>query len=118
MAEMSMNKVIHAAFRRDLKRFIDALDRFPAGNQTRAAQLAAAWAKFDDQLTYDPSGEHEIAWPHLRAIGVSDELLATMDAEHADMVSALTKARSAMGSLAASASASDAQSAKAAIEEL
>jgi hypothetical protein len=118
MAEMSMNKAIHGAFRRDLDRFIDALDRFPAGSQTRADQLAAAWENFDDQLTHHHTGEDEIAWPHLRAIGVSDELLATMDAEHADMVTALTQARSAMKSLAATASAPDAQNAKAAIEEL
>ena len=118
MAEMSMNKAIHGAFRRDLDRFIAALDRFPAGNQTRAGQLAAAWENFDDQLNHHHTGEHEIAWPHLRAIGVSDELLATMDAEHADMVAALTKARSAMQSLAATASAPDAQNAKASIEEL
>ena len=118
MAEMSMNKVIHGAFRRDLTRFIDALGRFPSGNQTRAAQLAAAWENFDDQLTYHHTGEHEIAWPHLRAMGVSDELLATMDAEHNDMAAALSKARGAMGSLAATASATDAQNAKAAMDEL
>ncbi|HEX5016946.1 MAG TPA: hemerythrin domain-containing protein [Actinomycetes bacterium] len=118
MPQMSMNKVIHGAFRRDVNRFIDALDRFPASNRTRAAQLAKAWENFDDQLTYHHTGEHEIAWPHLRAVGVSDELLATMDAEHDDMALALAKARSAMGSLATTASAEDAQSAKAAMQEL
>ena len=118
MAEMSMNKAIHAAFRRDLNRFIDALDRFPAGNRTRADQLAAAWANFDDQLTHHHTGEHEIAWPHLRAMGVSDELLTAMDSEHDVMATALAKARSAMGALAASASAHDAEAAKSAIQEL
>ena len=29
MATMSMNKVIHGAFRRDLDRFVDALGAFP-----------------------------------------------------------------------------------------
>jgi|SRR4051812_12330213 len=118
MAEISMNKAIHGAFRRDLSRFIDALDSFPAGNRTRAGQLAAAWDNFDDQLTHHHTGEHEIAWPHLQAMGVSDALLATMDAEHAEMVTALTHARLAMGSLAVTASAADAKKAKAAIEEL
>ncbi|MFL6070468.1 MAG: hemerythrin domain-containing protein [Actinomycetes bacterium] len=112
---MSMNTAIHAAFRRDLNRFVDALDRFPAGNRTRAAQLAAAWANFDDQLTHHHKGEHEIAWPHLRALGMSDELLAAMDSEHDEMAAALAKARSAMGALAASASGPDAEAAKSAV---
>ena len=43
-----MNKAIHGAFRRDLTRFLDALDRFPAGDRRRAEQLATAWANFDD----------------------------------------------------------------------
>ena len=118
MAEMSMNTAIHAAFRRDLNRFVDALDRFPAGNRTRAAQLSAAWANFDDQLTHHHTGEHEIAWPHLRAMGVSDELLTALDAEHDEMAAALARARSAMGSLASSASAPDAQAAKSAVQDL
>ena len=37
MAEMSMNKAIHGAFRRDLDRFIAALRAFGAGNRARAA---------------------------------------------------------------------------------
>jgi hypothetical protein len=113
-----MNKVIHAAFRRDLSRFVDALDRFPAGNRTRASQLATAWANFDDQLTHHHTGEHEIAWPHLRAMGVSDELLAAMDSEHDEMAGALAKARSAMGALASSASGPDVEAAKSAIKDL
>ena len=42
MAEMSMNKVIHAAVRRDLDRFIAALSAFPPGDTARAQQLSAA----------------------------------------------------------------------------
>lgn len=115
MAQMSMNKVIHGAFRRDLKRFIDALDRFPAGNQTRAHQLATAWENYDDQLTHHHTGEHEIAWPHLKRIGVSEELLATMDAEHDAMADALAKARTSISALARTASADDAAAAKSAM---
>jgi hemerythrin-like domain-containing protein len=118
MAQMSMNKVIHGAFRRDLDRFIDALDRFPAGNRTRAQQLATAWANFDDQLTYHHNGEHEIAWPHLRAVGVSDELLSSLDSEHDVMAAALKNAGAAMGRLSGSASTQDAEAAKSAMEEL
>lgn len=45
-----MNKAIHGAFRRDLDRFIAALETFSPGDRMRATQLATAWANFDDQL--------------------------------------------------------------------
>jgi hemerythrin-like domain-containing protein len=118
MAEMSMNKAIHAAFRRDLERFIDALGRFPAGNRQRAEQLATAWANFDDQLTRHHEGEHEVAWPALEAVGVSHDVLTQMDAEHDTMATALAGTRTAMAALRASASAEDAAAALAAMQEL
>lgn len=98
---MSMNKVIHGAFRRDLDRFVAELDSFPVGDRRRADELATAWANFDDQLTYHHEGEHETAWPALRQIGVSADLLAAMDAEHDTMAQALAVARMAMSDLAA-----------------
>ena len=51
MAEMSMNKVIHGAVRRDLTRFITAVSTFQPGDVKRDNQLAVAWSSFDDQLT-------------------------------------------------------------------
>jgi hemerythrin-like domain-containing protein len=99
MAEMSMNKAIHGAVRRDLDRFIEALSRFNPGDTGRARQLGAAWANFDDQLTHHHEGEHNIAWPALQQLGVSKELLTTMDAEHDEMAKALTETRTAMGAL-------------------
>jgi hypothetical protein len=111
MAEMSMNKVIHAAIRRDLDRFVAALSSFPAGDRTRAKQLETAWANFDQQLTTHHEGEHAIAWPALESVGVSHDLLATMDAEHETMAAALAEARLSMSALAGSASAEDAASA-------
>jgi len=101
MSEMSMNKAIHGAFRRDLDRFIAALDTFRPGDLTRARQLTTAWANFDDQLTHHHEGEHTIAWPALHALGVSTELLATMDAEHDSMAASLAEARAAIGALSA-----------------
>ena len=100
MSEMSMNKVIHGAFRRDLGRFIAALRAFPAGDLARARQLATAWENFDDQLTHHHEGEHEIAWPALASIGVSQDLLTTMDAEHDTMAAALADARTSIAALA------------------
>ena len=94
-----MNKAIHGAFRRDLDRFIGALETFPPGDRARAAQLATAWANFDDQLTHHHEGEHEIAWPALEAVGVSRELIAAMDTEHDAMAAALTDTRAAMAAL-------------------
>ena len=89
MAEISMNKAIHFAVRRDLDRFIDALARFPDGDSRRADQLGTAWENFDFQLTNHHEGEHEIAWPALEKIGVTRDVLATMDAEHDVMAARL-----------------------------
>jgi len=113
-----MNKVIHGAFRRDLDRFITALGSFRAGDQRRADDLNTAWANFDDQLTYHHEGEHEIAWPHLQKIGVSADLLATMDAEHDVMAKALGEARGAMQALRRTAGLDEAQNALAAMRTL
>ena len=70
MATMSMNKVIHAAVRRDLDRFLAALAGFPDGDAARAADLGRAWVNFDTFLTDHHEGEHEIAWPHLERAGI------------------------------------------------
>jgi len=113
-----MNKVIHAAFRRDLDRFITALGSFRDGDQRRADQLNTAWANFDDQLTYHHEGEHKTAWPALEQVGVSPELLATMDAEHDTMAEALVVTRTAMADLVQSPGRDQAARARAAFEQL
>jgi len=118
MAEMSMNKAIHGAFRRDLTRFITALSSFPPGDVARGNQLAAAWFNFDDQLTQHHTGEHEIAWPVLVAVGVSPSLLATMDAEHDSMAAAIVEVRAAVPALKRTASIDDVSSARTAFERL
>jgi hypothetical protein len=118
MSEMSMNKAIHGAVRRDLDRFIAALSAFPPGDLTRARQLAVAWENFEDQLTYHHEGEHTIAWPALEAVGVSKELLATLDAEHESMAAALADARTAIGALTRTAGAEQSTAALAACRAL
>jgi hypothetical protein len=118
MAEMSMNKAIHGAFRRDLTRFIAALKSFPPGDVKRGKQLAAAWSNFDDQLTQHHTGEHEIAWPALIAVGASPSLLAAMDAEHDSMAAAIVDVRAAVPALTRTASADDVSTARAAFERL
>lgn len=116
MAEISMNKVIHNAVRRDLTRFLDALDRFPAGDQARARQLTTAWANFDDQLTQHHEGEHEIVWPAIEAVGVTQAQIAEMDEEHQRLADALATASTCFAALARSASAADAAAARQAVE--
>ena len=112
MAKISMNQAIHGAVRRDLQRFLSALDSFPDGDHHRAGQLARAWANFADQLTDHHESEHEIVWPALGAIGASTELIGMMDAEHDVVADALATARTAMAQLKSSASAADAETAK------
>jgi len=118
MGEISMNKAIHGAVRRDLDRFIAALSTFSPGDATRANQLHKAWLNFDDQLTRHHEDEHAIAWPALEAVGVSTQVLATMDAEHETMAAGLAETRTAMAELARTASAQAAEAALAALREL
>lgn len=118
MAEMSMNKVIHGAFRRDLDRFITALGSFRPGDQRRADELSTAWANFDDQLTHHHEGEHETAWPALQKVGVSPDLLATMDAEHETMAEALVDTRASMADLVRTPGQEQADRARGAFEQL
>ena len=115
---MSMNKVIHCAVRRDLSRFRTALGKFSDGDRARAAALHKAWANFEKQLTEHHEGEHEIAWPALKAIGVPDASIATFDEEHETMAAALRAAGEAMDALAKSGSGADAQAAAAAMATL
>src|SRR6187401_3614037 len=116
--KMSMNEVIHCAFRRDLRRFRAALDAFTDGDRDRATALHTAWVNFDQQLTEHHEGEHEIAWPALKAIGVSDASIATFDQEHEAMATALKAAGTAMDALAQTAAATDAQAASTAMAAL
>lgn len=118
MAKISMNRAIHGAVRRDLQRFLGALETFPSGSVDRAGQLARAWANLEDQLTDHHESEHEIVWPALEAIGASTELIETMDAEHDAVAAALADSRAALAKLKASASAADAHAARAAMERL
>jgi hypothetical protein len=118
MAEMSMNKVIHGAFRRDLRRFLNALAEFRDGDTARAAQLGTAWDNFDAQLTDHHEGEHAIAWPTLSSIGVSQDTLTQMDTEHDRMAEALTATRGAMTTFRTTATAADAAAARASFEQL
>jgi hypothetical protein len=118
MAQMSMNKVIHGAFRRDLDRFVGALTTFKAGDTTRAEQLGRAWDNFDRQLTDHHEGEHEIAWPALESVGVSQETIARLDTEHEAMAAALAQAGTAMNALRTTGGQGEAETALSALMHL
>ncbi|MGA8245836.1 MAG: hemerythrin domain-containing protein [Nocardioides sp.] len=115
---MSMNKVIHGAVRRDLDRFRRALDAFADGDRERAEALHRAWLNFDAQLTEHHEGEHEIAWPAMQAIGISEPTIASFDAEHEQMAADLATARGAMATLRRTATRADADAAGAAMRAL
>jgi hypothetical protein len=115
---MSMNKVIHCAVRRDLKRFRAGLEKFRDGDKARAEALHRAWENFDAQLTEHHEGEHEVAWTGLKAVGVDQPTIDGFEHEHELMVADLITARAAMERLAASASRTDADAAGAAMEKL
>ena len=115
---MSMNKVIHAAVRRDLARFRTALDGFPDGDRQRAEALHRAWVNFNAQLTEHHEGEHEIAWPAFRAIGIDESTIDSFDAEHEQLASDLAATGRDMDRLRGSASRADAEAAAAAMATL
>jgi hypothetical protein len=115
---MSMNKAIHAAFRRDLDRFLSALGRFPDGDAARAGALGRAWDNFDFQLTKHHEGEHAIAWPALEKVGITRQTIDQMDAEHEVMAERLAATRRAMAALRSAPTAANAQTANTAMGEL
>ena len=115
---MSMNKVIHAAVRRDLDRFRRALDAFTDGDRDRAAALHRAWVNFDAQLTEHHEGEHEIAWPAMKTIGIAEPTIASFDAEHEKMAADLAATRETMTTLRRTSSRADADVAAAAMSRL
>jgi hypothetical protein len=102
MADKSMNLVIHSAFRRDFDRFEQALSKPTAEDNARAVQLKTAWANFHAQLIEHHQGEHRIAWPALKAVGVKDEVIAKMDTEHEQMAQKLGVANAAFDKLGTS----------------
>jgi hypothetical protein len=114
----TMNTIIHAAFRRDLRRFDGALAAFPAGSRTRADQLAAAWDNVDFQLHHHHQDEETIFWPALREVGADESMVGDLAGEHALMLSALDGASASMRAFHTDPTADNAATARHAIAEL
>jgi hemerythrin-like domain-containing protein len=112
MATMTMNRVIHAAVRRDLDRLESALAAARDGDVARAAQLQRAYANLHTELTHHHEGEDAHIFPFLAKVGAPAQLLQVMDDEHQAMVDALTATSAAMQAYASSGSAADAETAR------
>ena len=114
-APLTMNRLIHAAVRRDLDRLADALDRFRDGDVGRAQALQRAFANLRRELTHHHEGEDTHIWPMLAKVGVAPDLLGAMESEHHAMAETLAGSDAAMGTFAASGSARDAAEARASL---
>ena len=112
---MTMNRVIHAAVRRDLGRLESALATAPDGDQARARQLQVAYANLHDQLQRHHEGEDAHVFPFLARVEGAAELVDVMESEHQDMADALADARTAVGTYASTGSAGDAHAARDAV---
>jgi Hemerythrin HHE cation binding domain len=116
--QQTMNTIIHAAFRRDLARFDQALASFPAGSRDRANQLFVAWENVAFQLHHHHEDEENIFWPAFRELGADEALVGDLDGEHQRMLTALDVADAEMKAFRTDPTAERAQAARAAISDL
>ena len=119
MAEhLTLNTVVHAAFRRTLTRFDHALDAFPAGDQQRADQLQVAWIFFDSEVHHHHNYEEKYFWPALQQTDADLSVVAQLDSEHDAMRAALDVATALMSTLRAYPIAENAAAARTAVNGL
>lgn len=110
--QMTMNRVIHAAVRRDLDRLADALPRMADGDRPRAQALDRAYRNLQTELTHHHESEDTHIWPMLASAGVDRELLEAMELEHATMAEALAGTATAMATVARTGAGTDAAAAR------
>lgn len=89
MSQMTMNRAIHAAVRRDLDRLEGALRVVADGDRARVAELERGWENLHRELVHHHEQEDELIWPVLEQLGVDHALLAEMESEHGAMRTAL-----------------------------
>lgn len=114
-APMTMNRVIHAAVRRDLLRLSTALTDWQDGDCARGVELERAFANLHAELHHHHEGEDTHIWPMLASVGVDPVLLGEMESEHEAMAEALAATSTALGTLAGTGSAADAAAARASV---
>ena len=106
---MTMNRVVHAAVRRDLGRLETALDTFRDGDTERARDLQRAYGNLRRELTHHHESEDSLIFPMLEGVGVDHALVREMETEHQRMSTALAGVTTALDDLAASGSRADAE---------
>lgn len=106
-----MNRVIHAAVRRDLARLESALESARDGDRERAGELQRAYANLFRELKHHHESEDRWVFPMMSRY-VDQELLGAMDDEHHAMAEALEETDAAMAKYAASGAGSDAIAAR------
>jgi hypothetical protein len=116
--QLTMNSIIHAAFRRDLDRFTSGLEQFPDGSRTRAEELNRAWEFYVHQLEVHHRDEETLFWPALREQAVDAALLEELEGEHRRMLEALEGAKVEMRRFVDAPTADTAAAARAAMETL
>lgn len=95
----TMNTIVHAAFRRDLARFDQALETFPTGSRPRAEQLKTAWDWLASELHHHHDYEETYFWPALQQTDADLTVVSELDGEHHAMREALSEAETAMTGL-------------------
>jgi hemerythrin-like domain-containing protein len=113
--QLTMNRLIHAAVRRDLDRLSTALRGFRDGDLPRARDLDRAYVNLRRELTQHHESEDTHVWPVLEKVGVEPGLLHAMESEHHAMAEALSETGAAMTALATSGSAEAAEKARASV---
>jgi len=116
-APLTMNRVIHAAVRRDLGRLSEALESARDRDTARARDLQRAYANLHAELKHHHEQEDRHVFPALTRLGVDTALLEDMDTEHQAMSDALTRTAAAMEQYAGTGSASDATAARVSLKE-
>ncbi|MGV9709966.1 hemerythrin domain-containing protein [Gordonia sp. NPDC003424] len=114
----TMNTVVHAAFRRDLARFDDALSQPDASSPDRARHLTRAWDYLTDELHKHHSYEEDVFWPTLQTLGADLSLVQDLDGEHVAMRAALRDASTRMDEFASAPTSESAERARVAIGHL
>lgn len=111
-----MNKVIHAAVRRDLARLEASLSSVAGGDRARAADLRRAWDHLGSQLHHHHDQEETLIFPAVVELGIEPLLVEELESEHEAMMRALEDLDGAMRTYAASASVADAAAAAEAVD--
>lgn len=90
--DMQAMYVMHHGFRRDLRRFAEAVRRTPVADRATWVLLHQRWELFAEVLHHHHSGEDAGLWPWLRERCAPEHLamLDAMEAEHAEIDPLLT----------------------------